>query len=68
MHPSCIDTNRLSLFVFAGINTMKRTSSKPYGRMAMRESTARRGFNRGASEGWRARNNRKLPRLAVRPQ
>lgn len=28
----------------------------------------KRGFNRGASEGWRARNNRKLPRLAVRPQ
>ena len=27
-----------------------------------------RGFNRGASEGWRARNNRKLSRLAVRPQ
>lgn len=25
-----------------------------------------RGFNRGASEGWRARNNRKISRIAAR--
>lgn len=26
----------------------------------------RRGRNRGAAEGWKARNNRKLPRIAAR--
>jgi len=26
----------------------------------------KRGFNRGASEGWRARNNRKISRIAAR--
>lgn len=47
-------------------NPIKRARRDAWRRAIAAFVAEKRGFNRGASEGWRARNNRKAPRLAVR--
>lgn len=59
--------------VFHGLLSFITTMNRPKSARALvriaelnRWLVERRGFNRGASEGWRARNNRKISRIAAR--